>query len=78
MVETIGPESLWDRLSRIPDRRGHKGRQYALPSVLMLALAASLSGADDMMATFQWGRRLPPKALFLLGIERTPCHATHH
>lgn len=78
MVEMGGPESLWDRLCRIPDRRGRKGRQYALPSVLMLALAASLSGADDMMAMFQWGRRLPLEALFLLGLDRAPCHATYH
>jgi hypothetical protein len=62
----------------IPDRRGRKGRQYGLPSVLTLALAAMLSGANDLRAVFRWGRRLPPDALFLLGLERAPCHAMYH
>ena len=68
-------DSLWDRLRAIPDRRGRKGRQYGLASVLVLALAAMLAGANDLRAIFRWGRRLPPEALFLLGLERAPCHA---
>lgn len=71
-------DSLWDRLGTIPDRRGRKGRQYGLVSVLVLALAAMLAGANDLRAIFRWGRRLPPEALFLLGLERAPCHATYH
>ena len=70
--------SLWDHLGDIPDRRGRKGRQYGLPSVLTLVLAAMLSGANDLRAVFRWGRRLPPEALFLLGLERAPCHAMYH
>jgi len=46
--------------------------------VLTLALAAMLSGADDLRAIFRWGRRLPGEALALLGLERAPCHATYH
>lgn len=69
---------LWDHLGRIPDRRGRKGRQYGLPAVLVLSLAAMLSGANDLMAIFRWGRRLPREALFLLGLDRAPCHATYH
>ncbi len=70
--------SLWDRLCAIPDRRGRKGRQYGLASVMVLALAAMLAGANDLRAIFRWGRRLPPEALFLLGLERAPCHAMYH
>jgi DDE_Tnp_1-associated/Transposase DDE domain len=70
--------SLWDFLETIPDRRGTKGRQYPLVSVLVLALSAMLSGANDMRAIFRWGRRLPPEALYLLGLTRAPCHATYH
>lgn len=70
--------SLWDFLGMIPDRRGAKGRQYPLASVLALALSAMLSGANDMRAIFRWGRRLPPEALYLLGLTRAPCHATYH
>ena len=71
-------DSLWDRLGTIPDRRGRKGRQYGLAAVLTLALAAMLAGANDLRAIFRWGRRLPPEALFLLGLERAPCHAMYH
>src|SRR5258708_18207657 len=69
---------LWDLLVSIPDRRGAKGRQYPLASVLVLALSAMLSGANDLRAIFRWGRRLPPEALFLLGLRRAPCHAMYH
>ena len=69
---------LWDALASIPDRRGAKGRQYPLASVLVLALSAMLSGANDLRAIFRWGRRLPPEALFLLGLRRAPCHAMYH
>ena len=82
MVEACGArpvDSLWDRLSTIPDRRGRNGRRYGLASVLALALAlaAMLAGANDLRAIFRWGRRLPPEALFLLGLERAPCHAMY-
>lgn len=64
----IGGGSLWEALGEIPDRRGRKGQQYPLRSVLVLALAAMLSGANDLRAMFRWGRRLPKEALYLLGI----------
>lgn len=48
-----------------------------MPAVLTLALAAMLAGANDLRAIFRWGRRLPPEALFLLGLERAPCHAMY-
>lgn len=75
---TVGRRTLWEALGAIPDRRGRKGRQYPLPSVLALALSAMLSGANDLMAIFRWGRRLPAEALYLLGLERAPCHAMYH
>lgn len=41
-----------------------------------------LSGANDLMAIFRWGRRLSPKALQALGVDpkrkRAPCYATYH
>ena len=77
-IETEPARSLWDHLGEIPDRRGRQGHQYGLPSVLTLVLAAMLSGANDLMAVFRWGRRLPPEALFLLGLDRAPCHAMYH
>ena len=49
-------------------------------AVLGISLAAMLSGANDLIAIFRWGRRLKPEALLLFGIEtgKAPCHATYH
>ena len=41
--------TLWDALGEIEDRRGRKGRQYALRSVLGLSIAAMLAGANDLI-----------------------------
>lgn len=72
--------TIWDALCEVPDRRGRRGRQIALPSILVLSLAGMLSGADSLIALFRWGRRLRPEALRLLGFSdgRAPCHATYH
>lgn len=72
--------TLWDALGEIEDKRGRKGRQYRLQSVLGIAIAAMLAGANDLIAIFRWGRRLKPEALRLFGIEsgKAPCHATYH
>jgi hypothetical protein len=37
-----------------------------------------VSGADDLMAVFRWGRRLPTEALGQFGLTQAPCHATYH
>jgi hypothetical protein len=39
-----------------------------------------LSGANDLRSIWRWGRRLTPKGLAMLGIDRgrAPCHATYH
>ena len=72
--------TLWDALGEIDDRRGRKGRQYRLQSVLGISIAAMLAGSNDLIAIFRWGRRLKPEALRLFGIEsgKAPCHATYH
>lgn len=73
-------DTLWAGLSALPDHRTKKGRRYKLASVVMLSLAAMLAGANDLRAIFRFGRRLTPKGLTMLGIERrrAPCHATYH
>lgn len=72
--------TLIDALKEVPDQRGRKGRQIALPAILSLSVAAMLAGADSLIAIFRWGRRLPPEALRLLGFPDgvAPCHATYH
>lgn len=72
--------TLWDALGEIEDQRGRKGRQYHLRSVLGIAIAAMLAGANDLGAIYRWGRRLRPETLKLFDVEhgKAPCHATYH
>ena len=72
--------TVWSALEALPDRRTKRGRRFGLASIVTLSLAAMLSGADDLRAIFRWGRRLTPKGLAMLGIDRgrAPCHATYH
>src|SRR3954453_15813777 len=72
--------SLWERLEELPDHRTLKGRRYSLAAIVGISLAAMLSGANDLMAIFRWGRRLTPKGLEAFGISRgrAPFHATYH
>jgi hypothetical protein len=72
--------TLWEALEGLPDRRTRKGRRYELASIVGLALAAMLSGANDLLAIHRFGRRLTPKGLEMLGIHRrrAPCHSTYH
>ena len=72
--------TLWAALEGLPARRTKKARRCRLASVVVLSLAAMLSGANDVVAIFRWGRRLTPKSLAMLGIDRprSPCHATWH
>src|SRR5215218_4627861 len=73
-------DRLWDRLEQVPDHRTLKGRRYALAAIVGISLAAMLSGANELMAIFRWGRRLTPKGLAAFGISRgrALCHATCH
>ena len=72
---TPTPATLWDALGTIADRRGRKGRQYPLPALLAVAIAAVLAGANDLKAIFRWGRRLKPEALALFELKKAPCHS---
>src|SRR2546423_8765778 len=74
--------ALWTALQGIEDHRTRKGRRFPLPAIVAIALCAMLSGANDLMAIFRWGRRLSPRALQALGVDKkrrkAPCHATYH
>jgi len=78
----MAQSTLWEALEDIEDRRTKKGRRYPLPAIIAIALCAMLSGANDLMAIFRWGRRLSPKGLQALGVDKKrkkgPCHATFH
>ena len=74
--------TLWVALQGIEDHRTKKGRRFPLPTIIAISLCAMLSGANDLMAIFRFGRRLSPKALRALGVDKkrrkAPCHATYH
>ena len=74
--------TLWTALEAIEDRQTKKGRRFPLSAIILISLAAMLSGANDLRAIFRWGRRLSPKALAALGVDpkrkAAPCHATYH
>lgn len=74
--------TLFDALTAIPDQRTKKGRRFPLATILIITLAAMLSGANDLLAIARWGRRLSPKALQAIGASKkrrkAPCHATYH
>lgn len=74
-------QTLYQAFQAVPDRRTRKGRRFELATILTIALAAMLSGANDLMAIYRWGRRLSPKALQAIGASpkrrKAPCHATY-
>jgi hypothetical protein len=78
----MNAQTLFEALQVIPDHRTKKGRRFELATILIIALAAMLSGANDLLAIARWGRRLSPQALWALGASKkrrkAPCHATYH
>ena len=78
----MNAETLFEALQAIPDHRTKKGRRFELATILVIALAAMLSGANDLLAIARWGRRLSPQALWALGASKkrrkAPCHSTYH
>jgi hypothetical protein len=78
----MSTSTLYGALLGIPDHRTKKGLRFPLAAILAIAIAAMLSGANDLRAIFRWGRRLSPKALQALGVDakrkKAPCHATYH
>lgn len=62
--------SLWQLLGTVPDHRRAKGRRYPLAGLLVIAIAAMLSGRRDQLGIVRWGRKLGREALAQVGIMR--------
>ena len=62
--------SLWEALCSVPDHRRAEGKRYPLPSLLLIAVAALLSGRRDQLGIVRWGRRLSLEAFRAVGIAR--------
>jgi hypothetical protein len=62
--------SLWHALASMPDHRRAEGKRYPLASLLLIAVAAMLSGRRDQLSIVRWGRRLSRDTLASIGIRR--------
>ena len=62
--------SLWEALTAVPDHRRKAGKRYPLASLLLIAVAALLSGRRDQLGIVRWGRRLTQEAREAIGISR--------
>ena len=60
-------ESLYEKLCRVPDPRGERGKRYALPTVLTIVGAARLAGASTLTDISEFGRALSPETLRRIG-----------
>ncbi len=62
--------SLRQALPSVPDHRRSAGKRYPLASLLLISVAALLSGWRDQLGIVRWGRRLSQEALQAIGISR--------
>jgi hypothetical protein len=68
MDETV--PSLWAVLAQVPDPRARRGRRHPWTALLVLSVAALLSGADSQRALARWGRHAGWARLRRLGFVR--------
>jgi hypothetical protein len=54
--------SLWEARASVPDHRRAVGKRYPLASLLLIAVAALLSGRRDQLGIVRWGRKLTADA----------------
>ena len=61
------PADLLAAFAAVPDPRHARGRRFALPALLALAVAAILANHLSVLAIAQWGARQRPEVLRALG-----------
>jgi len=74
-LEQLDIKGLKERLERVPDYRKHVSR-YPLVVLLVLVVAAVLSGATNTKEVWRWVSSLSPEFLKTLGCWRAPSHTT--
>ena len=74
---TLG--SLYDRFQQITDSRKPKGKQYSLPTLLILIFLAKLCGKDNPVEIADWAKNEAEELVLLLGLKHTrmPHHNTY-
>ena len=66
-VHPVG-SGLLALLAAVPDPRGRRGRQHALPAILAVGLAAVLAGARSFVAIGEWVAHQSTETLQALGV----------
>lgn len=71
--------SLFDYLMQVTDTRKAKGKQYTLPSLLILILLAKLGGEDKPTGITEWvAHRIESLVrMKVLSKAKAPCHMTY-
>jgi len=76
MLDSLHP-SILDHFARIEDPRQNAKVLYPSAEILLLALAATVAGADDFVETTLWGEKnLPFLRRFLAYANGIPSHDT--
>jgi hypothetical protein len=67
---TGGAGSLGQALASVPGHRRNAGKRYPLAGLLLMPVAALLSGRRDQLGIVHWGRRLTRETLEAIEINR--------
>ena len=71
------PDGLLELLKTVVDPRKRRGRRFSLASILLLALAATMTGAQSFSAIGEWVGDAPVSVLHRLGVTgRAPSEKT--
>ena len=69
-VAMVKVGSLRAALGGVRDHRRCAGRRYPLRGLLLIAVAALLTGRRDQLGIVRWARQLRPEVLANLGVSR--------
>jgi predicted transposase YbfD/YdcC len=71
---------LYQYLKQVPDPRQAQGRRYALSTLLLLVIVATLAGRTHRQGIFEWGREAEAAMQQALGFQpgKTPAASTLH
>jgi DDE_Tnp_1-associated len=70
-------DSIYERLSKIQDKRDARGKRYKLSSILSLILLGYMQGCRSLAGVYRFGKTLNKSEKKKLGFtENTPSHPT--
>jgi hypothetical protein len=70
LADVIGNRRSWQpEALAVPDHGRDAGKRYPLASLLLIAVAARVSGRRDRLGIVRWGRSLPTDLFPLWGTD---------